>query len=134
MTIIINKLWKLSRKITHRWEFENVVTGIEKLVLEISILTNIKKKKILIIKKHEKKLKSLSKNFTQPFISDEVITHLSSYQLSDKEEDLLKYRLLYVIPSKSSNKTDIFTTLEKLNLCVAWKNTKDTEMLQAELS
>ena len=81
MTIIINKLWKLSRKITHRWEFENVVTGIEKLVLEISILTNIKKKKILIIKKHEKKLKSLSKNFTQPSISDEVITHLSSYQL-----------------------------------------------------
>ena len=76
---------------------------------------NVKKKRTPMIKAHEKKLKNLSKNFTLPFIPDEVITNLSNYQLSDAERDLLKYWLSYAIPPRSINKTDIFTTLEKLN-------------------
>ena len=88
-----------------------------------------------IIKAHEKKLKNLTKNFTLPFTSDEVITNLSNYQLSDTERDLLKYGLSYAIPPRSINKTDIFTTFEKLNryLCTELKNTEDTETLRAEL-
>ena len=103
---------------------------------EKSILTNVKKKRTSIIKAHEKKLKNLSKNFTLPFTSDEVITNLSNYQLSDTERNLLKYGLSYAIPPRSINKTDIFTTFEKLNpyLCTKLKNTEDTEMLRAELS
>ena len=55
------------------------------------MLTNVNKKRTLIIKAHEKKLKNLSKNFRLLFTSDEVITNLSNYQLSDTERDLLKY-------------------------------------------
>ena len=97
---------------------------------------NVKKKRTSIIKAHEKKLKNLSKSFTQPFISDEVITNLSNYQLSDTERDLLKYGLSYAIPPRSIDKTDIFTTFEKLNryLCTELINTEDTETLRAELS
>ena len=52
------------------------------------------------------------------------------------ERDLLKYELLYVIPARPINKTDIFTTFEKLNryLCTELKNTEDTETLRAQLS
>ena len=72
-------------------DVKSVVTGIEWLVLEKSILTNVKKKRTSIINAHEKKLKNLSRNFTLPFTSDEVITNLSNYQLSDTERDLFKY-------------------------------------------
>ena len=44
-------------------EVKSVVTGIEWLVLEKSILRNVKKKRTSIIKAHEKKLKNLSKKF-----------------------------------------------------------------------
>ena len=65
-------------------DVENVVTGIEWLVLEKSILSNRKKNGT---KTHEKKLQNLSKNFTLSYTSDEVITNLSNYQLSDTERD-----------------------------------------------
>ena len=96
---------------------------------------NVKKKRTSIIRAHEKKLKNLSKNFTLPFTSDEVIANLSNYQLSDTERNLLKYGLSYAIPPRSINKTDIFTTFEKLNryLCTELKNTEDTDILRAEL-
>ena len=41
-------------------DVENVVTGIEWLVLEKSILSNVNKKRTSIIKTHRKKLKNLS--------------------------------------------------------------------------
>ena len=49
---------------------------------------------------------------------------------------LSKNGLSYAIPQRSINKTDIFTTFEKLNryLCTELKNTEDTETLRAELS
>ena len=102
---------------------------------EKSILTNVKKKRTSIIKAHEKKLKNLSKNFTLPFTSDEVITNLSNYQISDTERDLLKHGLLYAVPPRSINKADIFTTFERLNwyLCTELKNIEDTEKLRAQL-
>ena len=61
-------------------DVKSVVTGIEWLVLEKSVLKNVKKKRTLIIKAHEKKLKNLSKSFPLPFTSDAVITNLSNYQ------------------------------------------------------
>ena len=56
-------------------DVKSVVTGIEWLVLEKAMLTNVNKKRTSIIKSHEKKLKNLSKNFTLLFTSDEVITN-----------------------------------------------------------
>ena len=43
---------------------------------------------------------------------------------------------MYAIPPRSINKTDIFTTFEKLNryLCTDLRNTDDAETLRAELS
>ena len=115
-------------------DVKSVVTGIEWLVLEKSILRNVKKKRTSIIKAHEKKLKNLSKNFTLPFTSDEVITNLSNYQLSDTKRGLLKSGLLYVILPKTINKTDIFNTFGKLNLylCTELKNKEDTETEQIQ--
>ena len=132
-----NEKYKLTKDLQESTkDVKTVVTGIEWLVLKKSILMNVKKKRILILKAHEKKLKNLSKNFTLPFTSDEVITNLSNYQLSETERDLLKYGLSYAIPPRSINKTDIFTTFEKLNryLCTELKNTEDTETLRAQLS
>ena len=114
---------------------KSVVTGILWLVLKKSTLTNVKKKKTSIIKVHEKKLKNLSKNFTLPFTSVDQWSNLSDYQLSDTKRDLLKYGLSYAIPPRSINKTDIFSTFEKLNryLCTELKNTEDKKTLRAEL-
>ena len=94
------------------------------------------KRNFFLCESHEKKLKNFSKNFILPFTSDEVITNLPNYQLSDMERDLLKYGLSYAIPSRSINKTDIFTTFQKLNwyLYTELKNTEDTETLGAQLS
>ena len=120
-----NEKYKLTKDLQESTkDVKSVVTGIEWLALEKSILMNVKKKRTSIIRAHEKKLKNLSKNFTLPFTSDELITDLSNYQLSDTERDLLKYGLSYAIPPGSINKTDIFTTFEKLNqyLCKELKN------------
>ena len=78
----------------------------------------------------------MSKNFTLPFTSYEVITNLSNYQSSGTETDLLIYGLSWAMPPTSINKTDIFTTFQKFNrrLCAELKNTEDTETLTAELS
>ena len=94
---------------------KSVVTGIERLILEKSILMNVKKMRTSIIKAHEKKLKNLSKNFILKFTLEEVITNLSNYQLSDTKRDLLKYglyrtryhqgqliKLIFLPPLKSS--------------------------------
>ena len=87
-----NEKYKLTKDLQESIkDVKSVVTGIEWLVLEKSILMNVKKKRTSIIKAHEKKLKNLSKNFTLPFTSDEVITNVSNYQLSVTERDLLKY-------------------------------------------
>ena len=87
-----NEKYKLTKDLQESIkDVKSVVTGIEWLVLEKSILMNVKKKRTLIIKTYEKKLKNLSKNFTLTFTSDEVITNVSNYQLSDTERDLLKY-------------------------------------------
>ena len=56
-----NKKYKLTkdlRKVSKN--IKNVVTGIEWLVLEKSILSNVNKKRTSIIKTHRKKLKNLS--------------------------------------------------------------------------
>ena len=104
-----NKKCKLTKDLQESTkDVKTVVTGIEWLVLKKSILMNVKKKRILILKAHEKKLKNLSKNFTLPFTSDEVITNLSNYQLSDRERDLLRSGLSYAIPPRSINKTANF--------------------------
>ena len=75
----------------------------------------MKKKRTLIIKTHENKLKNFSKNFTLPYNSNEVITNLSNHQLPHKERDFIKYGLSLAIPPRSVTKTDAFATFEKLS-------------------
>ena len=83
-----NEKYKLTKDLQESTkDVKSVVTGIEWLALEKSILMNVKKKRTSIIRAHEKKLKNLSKNFTLPFTSDEVVTNLSNYQLSETERD-----------------------------------------------
>ena len=99
-----NKKYKLSKdlqEITN--DSKNVVTGTEWLVLEKSIVNNVKKKRILKIKIYEKKQNNFSKYFTLPFTFGEKITNSTNYQLSDRERNLLKYGLLYAIPPGSIN-------------------------------
>ena len=88
------KLTKDLQEITK--DIKNVVTGTEWLALEKSILSNVKKKRILIIKTHEKKLKNLSKNLTLSYTSAEVITNLSDYHYQTRKEIYLNmaYRTL----------------------------------------
>ena len=47
---------------------------------------------------HEKKMKNLTKNSVLPFTGKDTIRNLSTYTLSQREEDLLKYGLNHGIP------------------------------------
>ena len=95
------KLTKDLQEITKN--LKNVVTIIEWLVLEKSILSNVKKKRTSIIKTHEKNLKNSSKNFTLLNTPVKVIINLSNDQLSHNERTLLKYGLSHAIPPRSIN-------------------------------
>ena len=68
-----------------------------------------------IVLTHEKKLRNLTKNTALPFTTDEVITNMSSYELTSEENEILKNGLSFAIPPKRVSKADVFTTFEMVS-------------------
>ena len=113
---------------------KEALSGIDWLILIKAIKKNVDVETERSIKIHEKKLTSLTKNITNPFMPDEIITNLSSHTLSPDELDLLQQGLQHCIPPRYLNKTDVFCTFELIHrfLKEDLKNTEDTGHLKAE--
>ena len=63
-----------------------------------------------------KKLSSLTRNCSLPtFTSNETITNLTQYELSQEESDLLKAGLYFSIQPDKIWKSEIFSTFEKIH-------------------
>ena len=65
----------------------------------------------------QKKLSSLTRDCNLPiFTANETITNLTQYELSQEESDLLKAGLYFSIQPDKIQKSEIFTTFEKIHL------------------
>ena len=73
---------------------------------------NLQKSERTIIRAHSKKLGNLTGNRSVPFMAAETILNLSCYELTEHEEDILKYGLKYAIPPLNVNKTEILATFD----------------------
>ena len=68
----------------------------------------------LTIQQHQRKLKKLTKNCTLPFNAKETVTNVSSYRLTAKEHEALKFGLTHSIVPPYIRKTDIFACFETI--------------------
>ena len=74
-----------------------------------------------------KKLSSLTRNCGIPTLtSNETITNLTQYELSQEESNLIQAGLYYSIEPDKIQKSEIFTTLEKIHRSFI-KNLKSEE-------
>ena len=106
---------QLVNTLKHHEEFvRKTLTSIDMFLLRKCITQNVDKMVKESIKTHQKKLQDLTKNFSLPFNPDEVIKNLSSYKLSDEENDILKNGLSFAIPPMKVKKTDVFVSFEMI--------------------
>ena len=64
----------------------------------------------------QKKLSSLTRDCNLPiFTANETITNLAQYELSPEKSDLLKTGLYFSIQPDKIQKSEIFTTFEKIH-------------------
>ena len=76
------------------------------------------------------------KNTNNPFTNHEIITKLSTYDLSPDELDILRQGLQHSIPPRYLNKSDIFCSFELIHrfLKEDLKNSEDAGHLKSDLS
>ena len=74
-----------------------------------------KKKENAILKTHQKKIRNLTNNSTNPFTHKEVKKHLSSKHLTNKELGLLRFGLPYYLPPSRVYKTNVFVLFEMMH-------------------
>ena len=75
----------------------------------------------------QKQLSSLTRDSNLPiFTTNETITNLTQYELSQEESDLLKAGLYFSIQPDKIQKSEIFTTFEKIH-CLFLNNLKSEE-------
>ena len=81
-----------------------------------------------------KKLSSLTRDCNLPIItSNETITNLTQYELSQEESDLLKEGLYFSIQPDKIRKSEIFTTFEKIHF-LRTLNPRKPSQIKAHLS
>ena len=70
----------------------------------------------IVIYTQQKKLSSLMRDCSLPiFTANKTITNLTQYELSQEESDLLKEGLYFLIQPDEIQKSEIFTTFEKIH-------------------
>ena len=90
------------------------LSTIDFYIIKRSITSHNKKSLQKSLKTHMKKLSSLTRNYSLPTLtSNETITNLTKYELSQEEADLLKAGLYFSIQPDKIRKSEIFTTFEK---------------------
>ena len=113
-----------------------VSTALDWYILKRSIEKNAKIAAEKSIRTHARKLSNLTKNATNPFLPDEIVTNLSSHKLSPDELNLLKNGLQHSIPPNYLKKSDIFTSFELIHrfLTEDLKDSKFSSQLKSDLS
>ena len=85
-------------------------------ILNRSVTSHNKKSLQKSLNTQQKKLFSLTRNCSLPtFTSNETITNLTQYELSQEESDLLKAGLYFFIQPNKIRKSEIFTTFKKIH-------------------
>ena len=109
---------------------------IDWLIIEKLLFRNIKKSEQSIIMTHEKKLRNLTKNRSNPFTYEEVLKNLSTENLSRQRLNILKFGLKHSLPLLKLLKTDVFVSFEMIHrfLREDLKNDADQPTLKAQLS
>ena len=97
---------------------------------------NVKNKENAVLKTHQKKIRNLTKNSTNPFTQREVVKNLSSKHLTNEELDLLKFGLHHSLPPSRIYKANVFVSFEMMHrfLLENLKNEIDKPTLKSELS
>ena len=90
------------------------VVSVTWFVIYKLIQRNIRKEEKTIVETHRKKLCDLTRNRSQPFQTEDIMTNLSDYRLNTEEINLLKYGLNFSIPPKFIKKTDVFCQFDMI--------------------
>ena len=118
-------------------KIKSIVSSLDWYIINRCVNKNVLSSCDQTVRRHDKKLRNLTKNQELPFTSEQTIKNLSSYTLSDKEKDILKYGLKFGLPPSSKvTVTDIASSFESVNSFLT-SNLKDgvTENeVKAELS
>ena len=91
-----------------------MLSGIEFYIFNKALQRNIDQEVNSIVRKHQKKLKVLTKNCVLPFDSSETIKNISSHKLTKDESEALKFGLSHSIFPPNINKTDIYASFESI--------------------
>ena len=137
----------IHKRIRERNDFDKKIRNIETtirskfntadwVIIKKLLVRNIKKSKQSIITTHEKKLRNLTKNRSNPFTHEEVVKNISSKHLSLEELNILKFGLNHSLPPLKLRKTDVFVSFEMIHrfLREDLKNNADKPVLKAQLS
>ena len=137
----------IHKRIRERNSFDKNIRNIERtiksklntidwLIIRKLLLRNIKKSEQSYIKIHEKKLRNLTKNRSNPFTHEEVVKNLSTKNLSLEELNILKFGLNHSLPPLKLRKTDVFVSFEMIHRVLRedLKNDADKTTLKAQLS
>ena len=97
---------------------------------------NVKNKENAVPKTHQKKIRNLTMNSTNPFTHREVVKNLCSKYLTNEELDLLKFSLHHSLPPSRIYKTNVFVSFEMMHrfLLENLKIEIDQSALKSELS
>ena len=121
---------------TYEKEIQNILSSVDKFILDRAVEKNVEWSTKTIIKTHQKKIKNLTKNIALPFTHNETIHNLSTITLTTEELDVLKYGLKHPIHPLHVNKTDVLTTFEFIlkTMTKDLKHEKQSGELKAKLS
>ena len=97
---------------------------------------DVKNKENAVLKTHQKKIRNLTKNSTNPFTHTEIVKNLSSKHLTNQELGLLKFGLHHSLPPSRIFKTRVFESFEMMHrsLLETLRNKMEKPVLKSELS
>ena len=75
---------------TYEKEIQNILSSVDKFILDKAVEKNVEWSTINTIKTHQKKIRNLTKNIALPFTHNETIHNLSTLMLTTEELDVLK--------------------------------------------
>ena len=88
--------------------------GIEFYIVNRTLHRNINREVNSIARKHQRRLKALTKNCVLPTNSSETVTNISSQILTQDERESLKFGSSHSVFSPNINKTDIYASFESI--------------------
>ena len=121
---------------TYEKEIQNILSSVDKFILDRAVEKNVERSTISTIKTHQKKIRNLTKSIALPFTHNETIHNLSTITLTTEELDVLKYGLKYPLHPLHLNKTVVLKTFDFIlrTMTKDLKNDKQSGELKAKLS